>query len=160
RDAPAPRRRHPGRGLRRLPGPLADLQRQVNERARKKYRGKPLSPVTLRKEGASFRAAWNWAALGGLVKGPFPRRGLGYPKGDEKPPFMTWAEIERAIAAGGLSESEQAALWDCLYLRREEISEFLAHVKDHAAHPWVYALVCTAAHTGARRSELLRGQVA
>jgi hypothetical protein len=39
---------------------LADLQRHVGERARKKYRGKPLSPVTLRKEVATLRAAWNW----------------------------------------------------------------------------------------------------
>src|SRR5262249_43980256 len=29
---------------------LADLQRHVSERAKKKYRGKPLSPVTLKKE--------------------------------------------------------------------------------------------------------------
>src|SRR5262245_53743831 len=46
---------------------LADLQRHVNERRKKKYRGRPLSPVTLKKEVASFRAAWNWAALSGLV---------------------------------------------------------------------------------------------
>ena len=36
-----------------------DLQRHVERRARKKYRGRPLSPVTLRKEMASFRACWN-----------------------------------------------------------------------------------------------------
>ncbi len=37
---------------------LADLQRHVTARRKKKYRGKPLSPVTLKKEMASFRAAW------------------------------------------------------------------------------------------------------
>src|SRR4051794_37850924 len=68
---------------------LADLQRHVTERAKKKYRGKPLSPVTLKKEMASLRAAWNWAAHTGLVQGAFPSRGLVYPKADEKPPFMT-----------------------------------------------------------------------
>ena len=31
--------------------------RHVTARAKKKYRGRPLSPVTLRKEVASFRAA-------------------------------------------------------------------------------------------------------
>jgi hypothetical protein len=36
---------------------LADVQRHVTERAKKKYRGRQLSPATLRKEVASFRAA-------------------------------------------------------------------------------------------------------
>jgi hypothetical protein len=76
---------------------LADLQRHVNERRKKKYRGRPLSPVTLKKEVASFRACWNWAAPSGLVSGPFPAKGLVYPKTDDKPPFMTRAEIERCL---------------------------------------------------------------
>jgi integrase len=138
---------------------LADLQRHVNERCRKKYRGRPLSPVTLKKEVASFRAAWNWAALTGLVSGPFPSKGLVYPKADEKPPFMTWQEIERKVAVGGLSEAEVAELWESVYLRQHEIEQLLAHVKGAAALPWIYPLVCAAAHTGARRSELLRAQV-
>ena len=58
-------------------------------------------PVTLRKEVATFRAAWNWAAANGLVAGPFPAKGLVYPKADEKPPFMTWHEIERKAGRGG-----------------------------------------------------------
>jgi len=139
---------------------LPDLQRHVNQRAKQKYRGKPLSPVTLKKEVASFRAAWNWAVLTGLVKGAFPSKGLVYPKGDEKPPFMTWQEIERKVAAGGLTAAEVATLWECLYLQKEEVTQLLAHVKEHAAHPWIYPLFCTAAHTGARRSELLRIEVA
>lgn len=138
---------------------LADLQRHVSERAKKKYRGKPLSPVTLNKEVASLRAAWNWGALNSIVTGPFPAKGLVYPKGDEKPPFETWGEIERKVAGGGLNDAEVAELWDTLYLRKEEIEAFLAFVKEHAAHAWIYPLVCTAAHTGARRSELLRVQV-
>jgi len=139
---------------------LADLQRHVTERSKKKYRGKPLSPVTLKKEVASFRAAWNWAALTGFVSGTFPSKGLVYPKTDEKPPFMTWQEVERRLTGGGLTQAEVAELWDSLYLQREEVEQFLAHVKANAAHPWVYPLFCTAAHTGARRSELLRAQVA
>lgn len=134
---------------------LADLQRHVNRRRVKIYRGKKLSPVTLKKEMASFRAAWNWAAHMGLVKGLFPSRGLIYPKADEKPPFMTWVEIERKIATG-MSEAEQADLWDCLYLTESEIAEILQFVKEYAAHEWVYPMFVFAAHTGARRSELLR----
>jgi integrase len=139
---------------------LVDLQRHVNARARKKYRGKPLSPVTLRKETASFRAAWNWAILSGLMKGTFPSKGLVYPKADEKPPFMTLEEARTRAEAGGLSEGELAELWDSVYLRRAEVDELLQYVKAKAAQPWVYPLFCTAAHTGARRSELLRATLA
>ena len=45
--------------------------------------------MTIRKEVASFRAAWNWGAPMGLTNGHFPAKGLRYPKTDEKPPFMT-----------------------------------------------------------------------
>jgi integrase len=129
---------------------LADLQRHVNRRAEKKHRGRRLSPVTLRKEVASFRAAWNWAAHMGMVRGVFPSKGLVYPKADEKPPFMTWQEIERRMTTG------QEGLWGCLYLTRPELDELLAYVKEHAAHGFLHPMFCFAAHTGARRSEMLR----
>jgi integrase len=133
---------------------LADLQRYVNERSRKKYRGRPLSPATVRKEVAGFRAAWNWAVLNGLVAVPFPGKGLVYPKLDEKPPFQTWAEIERKLP--GLSGRERAELWNCLFLTQPEVSELLEYVGARCTQPWVYPAVCFAAHTGARRSEVIR----
>ena len=151
--------RHFGRTLGdKFPMPrltLADLQRHVSERARKKYRGRPLSPITLRKEIATFRAAWNWAALTGLLSGPFPSKGLVYPKGDEKPPFLTWAEIEKRAA--GLPERERRELWDCLFLTQPQVAELLGHVREAAEHGWIYPAVAFAAHTGARRSEVIRG---
>jgi len=36
----------------------------------------------------------------------------------------------------------------------------LEHARSQARHPWIYPLACMAAHTGARRSELIRIQVA
>jgi integrase len=138
---------------------LDDLQKHVNARSKKKYRGRPLSPVTLKKETASVRAVWNWGVQAGKLKGAFPSRGLKFPKADEKPPFMTWQEVERKLATGGLTCGQVAELWDSLYLRKGEIGELLAHVKGHGTQPWVYPLVGTAAHTGARRSELLRAEV-
>lgn len=138
---------------------LSDLQRHVTERARKRYRGRPLSPVTLRKEVASLRAAWNWGTVAGVTSGPFPSRGLVYPKGDQKPPFRTMQEIERDLATGSFSDAEIAERWECLYLRKKEIEQLLDFVSKNAAHDWIYPLVCTAAYTGARRSELLRAQV-
>jgi integrase len=134
---------------------LTDLQRHVDERRKKKYRGRPLSPVTIRMEITSFRACWNWAALARLVTGPFPSRGLVYPKTDEKLPFMTMAEV-RARLTPGMSDAERAGLWDCLYLTKDELPALLEYIKARASHPWVYSFICLVAHTGARRSEALR----
>jgi integrase len=134
-----------------------DLQRHISARARKKYRGKPLSPITLKKEMASLRAMWNWSIHAGLIRSHFPSRGLVYPKHDEKPPFQTRAEIERKIA--GLSEAEQQELWDALFLTLPEIDEMLEYVRQAAFHGWIYPMIAFAAHTGARRSEILRVRV-
>jgi integrase len=135
--------------------PLAELspehlQDYISRRAKSE-----ISPVTIRKELATVRAAWNWGAPMKLTSGPFPMKGLRYPKGQEKPPFMTWAEIERGIAGGGDPEE----LWECLYLELPEIGKLLAHVQGAARQPWVYPMFSFAAHTGARRSEMLRALV-
>jgi integrase len=140
---------------------LADLQDYVDRRAKAKgIGGKRLSPATIKKEIITLRTAWNWAAKMGIVAGRFPYDGLRYPKGDEKPPFQTMDEIDRQISASGLKAAEQQELWEALYLRSNEVAELLSHVEQHAAHPWILPLVCMAAHTGARRSELIRMQVA
>jgi integrase len=130
---------------------LTRMQEYVNHRAKAK-----ISPVTIRKEIATLRAAWNWGEPMDLTSGKFPSKGLRYPKADEKPPFMTLVEIERQIAAGG----DPDTLWEALYLQASELTELLAHVKDNATHPWIHPLFCFAAHTGARRSEILRALVA
>jgi integrase len=130
---------------------LAGLQGYVNKRAKEK-----IAPVTTRKEVATLRAAWNWGGPMELTEGPFPGKGLRYPKADEKPPFMTMAEVRAQIAASGDPET----LWECLYLTADEVAELLAFVKQHAAHPWIYPLFCFAAFTGARRSEIMRALVA
>lgn len=138
---------------------LGDLQKHIDRRAGKRYRGRLLSAVTLRKEIASFRACWNWAIEAGQVKEAFPGRGLKYPKTDEKPAFQTRAEIERQIARGGLSDVEVQELWSSLFLTRPEVEQLLQYVCNGSAQPFLYPMVCLAAHTGARRSELLRLKV-
>jgi len=130
---------------------MIGLQEHV-ERRRKKGVG----PVTLKKEVATLRACWNWAAHGELVKGVFPGRGLRFPKEEEKEPFRTFAEIEAIIAAEKPGEARKEALWHALYLTKPELERFLAHVKQNGTLPWVYPLVVFAAYTGARRSEILR----
>ena len=138
---------------------LGDLQRHVDARAKAKYRGKPISPATIKKELSTFRVVWNWAERMGLVVGTFPIRGLVYPKSDEKPPFQTWDEIKRQVDAGGLTKAQVSDLWDCFFLTLEDIEDLLAVAKANAAYPWIHPLLCFAAHTGARRSELIRAQV-
>ncbi len=137
---------------------FAVLQNYINTRSKcRGRRGKPLSATTIRKELVSFGAMWTWAATRmGFVKQAFPKPGLRYPKIDEKPPFQTLAEIERRIARGKLTAAQQADLWDCLFFTSEELAVVLEHVQKTALHPFIYPMVLTAAHTGARRSELIR----
>jgi integrase len=108
---------------------------------------------------ASLRACWNWGTQSARLTAIFPGGGLKYPKKDEKPPFQTRAEIERKIERGGLTEVEIRELWESLFLRRTEVDELVVHVRDHATQPFLYPMLCLAAHTGARRSELLRLRV-
>jgi integrase len=116
---------------------------------------KPLrhpSAGTIKKEIISLRTAWNWARRHLFLPEEFPGGGLDYAKLEESLPFMTWEEAERRIAAGDNPEE----VWDCLYLKPEEISELLSWVKDRPVSPWVYPMLCFAAYTGARRSEIVR----
>jgi integrase len=133
------------------------LQDYVNTRVRiKGNKSVPLSTVTLQKEMAAFRACFNWAVQTGILEGKFPNKGLRYPKGEDKRPFMTWADIERRIGRGGLAANEIKKWWDCLFLDLNQISEFVAFMKSHGSKSWMYPMVAAAGHTGARRSELLR----
>lgn len=135
------------------------LQSYVQARSQQNFRGKPISPTTIRKEVTSFSGVWRWGQAMGYVTSSFPNKGLKYPKTDEKPPFQTREEIERQIARGGITEEEQQALWECLFLTLPEIADVLAYAKDHARHAFVYPMFVMAAHTGARRSELIRSRI-
>jgi len=127
---------------------LGKLQGHVDRRV------PSVSPVTVKKEVASFGCAWNWGRRGKLVQGEFPSSGLVYPKTDEALPYMTWKEIERRIKAGAKAEE----LWEALFLSVTEIEALLKYVKQTQAPVWVYPMLATAAHTGARRSELMRAR--
>lgn len=134
---------------------LSHLQEHVNKRSKAKgHRGRNLSPATLRKEIASFRAAWNWGVQSGLLDRHYPNKGLKFPKSNEKPPFQTWTEIEKQIVP--LSENERQDLWDCLFLTKPELEELLTFIQKQSIQPFLYPMCCFAAYTGARRSEMLR----
>ena len=98
-------------------------------------------------------------ANGHLESAP-EKKTIRYPKGKEKPPFQTWQEIEKRIGRGGLSENEVADLWECLFLNTSEVANLLKHVNLNSRHGFIYPAFAFAAHTGARRSEIARSQIA
>jgi integrase len=140
---------------------LDALQGYVSKRSTEDgLRGRKLSGATMKKEIVTLRTLWNWGVNSGIVDGPFPGKRVKYPKVTEKPPFQTWRDIEQQIKRGGLTEDEQEELWDCLFLSLDEVSELLNYVKGAACHPFIYPMFAMAAHTGARRSEIVRAQIA
>jgi integrase len=110
------------------------------------------SGATIKKEIITLRTGWNWARREMGLHTEFPGAKLNYPKTEEALPYMTWEEAERRIAA----RDDPEAVWEAVYLRTGEIADLLAWVKTRPVSPWVYLIVCFAAHTGARRSEIVR----
>jgi integrase len=137
------------------------LQGYVNVRAKENgLGGRPISHVTIQKEIGTLSSVWNrWARPLGLVESPAPTQGLIYAKVRTKPPFLTWDQIRRQVARGGLSPLEIKDLWASLFLTLGQVQELLAHVKARGGRPWVYVAFCLAAYTGARRSEILRSRI-
>ncbi|MCA9218122.1 MAG: site-specific integrase [Planctomycetales bacterium] len=139
---------------------LEDLQKYVDFRSREKgIRGRNVSPTTIKKEVATFRAIWNWGVDAGHHSRSMPLKGLRYPKGNDKPPFQTSDQIERKIASQNLSVDEQKELWASLFLTADEIADLLDHVKQNSNHDFIYPMFVFAAHTGARRSEMIRSEL-
>jgi integrase len=136
------------------------LQQYVQKRTEAKgKKGERISPVTIQKDIATLRAAWNLAVRSEAITGSFPGRYLTYPKYDEKPGFQTMGEIERKIARGGLTLSEIDDLWAGLFLTQVELAEFLEFARTKATVPHLFPMLAFAAHTGARRSELMRMRI-
>jgi integrase len=139
----------------------AKLQEYADGRAKMKWRKAAIRPATIKKELISLRTAWNWGIGAGLSSGRFPPlRQVRLAKADEKQPFQTKGEIERRIARGGLAKAEVKSMWECLFLQTDEIGELLTEVEKHEGPAWVHPMVCFAAYTGARRSEITRALVA
>ncbi len=135
-----------------------DLQRYVGKRLKEKRGTRCISPDTVKQEIVTFRIIWNWAK-NEFALGEAPTQGLIFGKRDQKPPFMTWAEIETRIERGGLSDNEVADLWECLYLSTEEIAELLRHAKETARYHFIYPMLFFVAYTGVRRSEMMRSLI-
>jgi len=137
------------------------LQSYVDARSKEAgRRGELLSHVTIKKEIGTLASIWNkWALPQAFVAGPSPTKSLVYHKVKSKPPFQTWKQIERQISRGGLTAIEEKELWNSLFLTLPEIDELLQFVRKNSRREFVCVMFCLAAHTGARRSEILRSRV-
>ena len=137
------------------------LQDYVVTRSKERSKfGRTIGSRTIKKEIGTFTAVWNqWAVPQGLASGRAPTGALNFDKERAKPPFQTREQIERQIARGGLSDDDEEALWDCLFLTLPEVGDVLDYVHRKKCPPYVYPLFVFAAHTGARRSEMLRSRV-
>jgi hypothetical protein len=101
---------------------------------------RPISAKTVRKEIATFRVIWNWAVKEGMLEGQAAVIGLVYPKRDEKPPFMPIEQIEHIIERDRPCAADERRLWECLYLRGQEVLEALKHLEIHSAESYLYPM--------------------
>jgi integrase len=147
---------------------LQKMQTYINRRTKEDNRfGAKVSGKTVKKELTTFMQIWDWARQRGYVDGPCPIKDPGrprkwavkIPKPDETERFMTWAEIKRRIARGGLSAAQEKELWKYLFLDETEVRELLAHVRNRATHPFIYPMFGLVSFTGMRRSEMCRSRI-
>ena len=102
---------------------------------------------------------WTYAQDEDIVDSPFPGRRLRLPKPGAKPPFQTKEQIERILNTRSHTAQERKEIWQRVFLTLGEIEHFLDHVEQTADYPFIYPMFVMAAHTGARRSELIRSQL-
>ena len=147
---------------------LEALQGYVNNRRQQSNRfGGKVSGKTIKKELTTFMQVWDWARQRGHVQRPCPVKdpdrprkwAVKLPKPEEAEKFMTWAEIKRRVARGGLTPQQEKELWKYIFLDEKLVAELLEHVKKTASHPFIYPMFALAAYTGARRSEICRSMM-
>jgi hypothetical protein len=99
-------------------------------------------PYTIRKELRTLHQVWNWGHRLGIAPAPSWRiADLELEPDRGREPFRTYEEIERRVRRGGLSEAEQARLWQCLYLTGAEVAEVLEYIRESATAPWFHPLM-------------------
>ena len=144
---------------------LATIRNYKERRKREQHRGRCPSEGTIKKELVTFRQVWMWAKHNELVSGDCPlvtesgRWKIHFEKPAEREKFRTWAEIQRRIQRGGITEEQVRDLWSGLYLDQSQVSELLTYVERTARYPFIHPMFAFAAYTGARKSEVLRSQI-
>ena len=153
------------RTLQSLTAP-GELQGYINARLEETYlrngEERSVTGGTVKKEVQTLATIWRWAHDQGHTKVQFPvslPKKLVFPRGEQRSPFQTWEQIERRISKKKLSATKVADLWESLFLDAKQVEEVLDHVQKNATEPWVYSAFLFVAHTGARRSEMLRAEI-
>lgn len=137
-----------------------DLQKYVNKRSKQPgNRGRTISGSTIKKEIATLRGMFAWAIRNQLIpENEFPSEGLRYPKATELPPFQTYESVLQQTSDLDPESDEAKNLWSTVFLNLDEVDELLDHIHQNRLHPFLYPMFAIAAHTGARRSEILRAE--
>lgn len=141
---------------------LGHLQGFINSRAGDTgVRGKSITASTIKKEVTTFRAIFTWAVQNELLaQSDFPSKGLRYPKIIETLPFQIFEAVQKQTAKLDPEDAEFQDLWRTVFLSMEEVEELLDHVQKTNVYPFVYPMFVFAAHTGARRGEIMRSHMA
>jgi hypothetical protein len=118
---------------------LPELQSYADKRSRETHHGKAIRPLTIRKEILSFRQGCIWAAEMGYAKSPpaWSLRSMAIEKDQGRDPFRTRSQIMQMIRRGALTQKQQAALWETLYLSSDELGKMLDYDRDRATQPFV-----------------------
>ena len=72
---------------------------------------------------------------------------------------MTWAEIKRRIARGGLTPSRKRNSGSTSSSTKSWCRNCSNTSRRSPSHPFIYPMFAFAAYTGARRSEICRSMV-
>jgi hypothetical protein len=95
------------------------VQKYVAKRSKQKWRDKPISGATIRKELRTLSILWTYAESLGWVTGKKPTLGVMVARPKPKETFHTLAEI-RQLAKSATPE-RQAELWDACFLDQAEL---------------------------------------
>ena len=124
-----------------------------------------INPLTIQKEVATLRLlCYRAERLTGQAPADVRQlfAGVEYPKTADALPFLTWGEVEATIARTKPDAAGVEALWDRVFLTTGEVGEFLGWAAAQPVRPtdaYFVPFLTAAAHTGMRRSELMRSEV-
>lgn len=113
-------------------------------------------PETISKELATLNLLWSYATRMKWVNALSPTKGVKLPKKPQKERFRTLTEIQEEMLH--TDESNHSDLWECCFLDKDEMSEFITHVKSLKKPAYLAPMILMAVFTGARRSEIMRSQ--
>ena len=136
------------------------LQSYIDSRSKDEGRnGNNVSVQTIKKELRTLSTIWSWVREANIVSKDLPTRRLRYPKMREKPPFQTRSQIEQRIKRLKLDDAEAKELWESLFLDSTEVKQVLEIAQKNVSQQVLYPMLCLAAFTGCRRSEIMRARI-